>query len=109
MAVRYPLGAGDAYAAAVWMDMTVRLAGWQRTLLNAFWTPQRDLLVHLGQPNVATFRELIAPTADSDHITDLRSQPTVDDQTARERLGEELAKLVERNDMRIDLFLQSLS
>jgi len=109
LAIRYPLGAGDAYAAAVWMDMTVRLGAWQRTLLNAFWTPQRELLVHMGPPHAATFRELIAPTAEADHVTDLRSQPTIDDATARERIGATLAELAEKGDTRIDLFLQALS
>lgn len=109
LAVRYPLGAGDAYAAAVWMDMTLRLAAWERTLLNAFWTPQRHLLVHMGPPHAATFRELIAPTADADHVTDLRRPPTVDEATVREGLGGKLGELADQSDMRIDLFLQALS
>lgn len=109
LAIRFPIGAGDAYAAAVWMDITMRLAHWESTLPNAFWTPQRDLLVHMGQPHVATFRELIAASDDADHITDLTRPPNMDDQVARQRLGPELTKLVERSDMRIDLFLQALS
>jgi type VI secretion system protein ImpM len=109
LAIRYPLGAGDAYAAAVWMDMTVRLGAWQRTLLNAFWTPQRELLVHMGPPHAATFRELIAPTTEADHVTDLRRPPTIDDATARERIGATLSELAAKGDTRIDLFLQALS
>ncbi|MBW2529689.1 MAG: type VI secretion system-associated protein TagF [Deltaproteobacteria bacterium] len=109
LAIRFPLGAGDAYAAAVWMDMTVRLAGWERTLLNAFWTPQRHMLVHMGPPHAATFRELIAPSAEADHVTDLSRQRTEDDATLRERLGPKLAELTDKLDTRIDRFLQSLA
>ena len=109
LAIRYPIGAGDTYAASVWMDITMRLAGWQRTLFNAYWTPQRDLLVHMGQPHVATFRELIAPTRNAEHITDLHTPPSIVEAEARERLGPELAKLVDQTDMRIDVFLRSLS
>jgi len=61
LCVRLPLGAGDAYAAAVWMDMTLRLARWKNTLLNAFWVPQQTMLLHFGPPPVATFPEPIAP------------------------------------------------
>ena len=42
LCIRLPLGAGDAYAAAVWMDMTLRLARWKNTLLNAFWVAATD-------------------------------------------------------------------
>lgn len=108
LGIRYPIGAGDTYAAAVWMDMTIRLARWQRTVLNAFWTPQRDLLVHMGPPHVATFRELIAPSLNADHITDTRTPPSIVEAEARERLGPELTKLVEQSDTRIDVFLRSL-
>jgi type VI secretion system protein ImpM len=108
LAIRFPIGAGDTYAAAVWMDFTLRLARWQRTLLNAFWTPQRDLLVHPGPPHIATFRELLVPTLNADHVTDLRTPPSMVEAEARDRLGPELAKLVDQSDLRIDVFLRSL-
>ena len=55
LCLRLPLGAGDAYAASVWMNMTLRLARWQNTLSNAFWSPQRACLLHSGPPHVAPF------------------------------------------------------
>ncbi len=108
LAIRFPLGAGDAYAASVWMDMTIRLAKWQRTVLNAFWTPQGSLVAHVGPPHVATFREIIAAADDAEHITDLRMSPSIDDATAKRRLGAELADLVAQNDLSIARFLQAL-
>ncbi len=108
LGIRFPLGAADAYAAAVWMDITLRLAKWERTLLNAFWTPQQSLIVHMGTPHVATFRELIAASEDVDHITNLCRVPNVDEALARQGLGPELSSLVERSDMSIAAFLQAL-
>jgi len=48
LAMRLPIGPGDAYATAVWMDLVLRLSGWKQTLLNTFWTPQQTALIHLG-------------------------------------------------------------
>lgn len=87
LAIRFPIGAADAYAVAAWMDVTLRLGRWQRTVLNAFWTPQHDLMLHLGPPQVGTFRELIVDGSDADHVTDLLGPPTIDEQGARQRLG----------------------
>jgi type VI secretion system protein ImpM len=109
LAIRLPLGAGDAYAAAVWMDMTLRLAKWNRTLLNAFWTPQKTVLIHLGPPHVASFRELIAPTRDAEHVADLCGLPTVDEQVARRGLGPQLEDLVSRTDLSLASFLDGLA
>jgi type VI secretion system protein ImpM len=109
LSIRLPLGAGDAYAAAVWMDMTLRLARWQKTLLNAFWSPQKTVLIHLGPPHVASFRELISPTRDADHVADLCGLPTVDEQVSRRALGPTLETLVARSDLSIADFLGNLS
>ncbi len=109
LGLRLPLGAGDAYAAAVWMDMTQRLAGWKQTLLNAFWTPQRTVLLHMGPPHVGSFREMISPTATADHVADLCGPPTVDELTARRRLGPQFDALVARSDLSITAFLDGLS
>jgi type VI secretion system protein ImpM len=108
LAIRLPLGAGDAYAAAVWMDMTLRLAKWGHTLLNAFWVPQQTMLLHLGPPHVASFRELIAPTGVADHVVELCRAPTVDEQTARRALGPQLDSLAARSDITIAGFLDGL-
>jgi type VI secretion system protein ImpM len=108
LCMRLPLGAGDAYATAVWMDMTIRLARWERTLLNTFWVPQQTALLHLGPPHVASFRELIAPTGIADHIVELCRTPTVDEATARRALGPQLDALVARSDMSIAGFLDGL-
>ncbi len=112
LAIRFPLAAGDAYAAAVWTDLTLRLAKWQRTVLNAFWTPQHDLMLHIGPPHVATFRELIAAGADSrqtaDHVTDLLAPMNIDPAVAREKLGPQLAAAVDNCDASIYQFLSSL-
>ncbi|MCC6527723.1 MAG: type VI secretion system-associated protein TagF [Polyangiaceae bacterium] len=108
LGIRFPLGAGDAYAAAVWMDITTRLARWRGTLLNAFWAPQRSLVLHMGPPHVGTFRELIAPSGDTEYITDLCQAPTVDEHTARSRLGPRLGALVDGTDATLATFLQAL-
>ncbi|MFO0757150.1 MAG: type VI secretion system-associated protein TagF [Byssovorax sp.] len=109
LCLRLPLGAGDAYAAAVWMDITLRLAKWGRTLLNAFWTPQKTVLIHLGPPHVATFKELIAPSQDADHVADLCGAPTMDEQASRRALGPHLESLTARTDLSLASFLDGLS
>lgn len=108
LALRLPLGAGDAYAAAVWMDMTLRLSRWSRTLMNAFWTPQRTLLLHLGPPHVGSFREMIAPTAHAEHIADLCGPPTVEEHVSRQSLGPQIDELVARTDLSLHSFLEGL-
>ena len=107
LALHLPIGAGDAYAVAVWMDMTVRLAGWRRTVLNAFWTPQSDVILHVGPPHVGTFREMISFSGEADYVTDLMRTPTIDEQTARDRLGP-LAEVVDNVDQSIWAFLLGL-
>jgi type VI secretion system protein ImpM len=108
LSIRLPLGAGDAYAAAVWMDMTLRLARWERTLLNAFWSPQQTVLIHLGPPHIASFREMIAPTGNADHVADLCGSPSMDEARARRALGPELDALVARTDLSLSSFLDAL-
>ena len=98
----------DAYAAAVWMDMTLRLAKWKATLLNSFWSPQKAVLIHMGPPHVATYRELIAPTNNAEHVADLCGAPWSDEQTARRALGPQLDALVARSDLSLASFLDSL-
>jgi type VI secretion system protein ImpM len=109
LAMRVPLGAGDAYAVAVWLDMTLRLTGWSRTLINAFWTPQQTALLHLGPPHLASFRELIAPTGISEHVAELCGVPGVDPETARRRLGPVREMLVNDVDQSIASFLEKLA
>jgi type VI secretion system protein ImpM len=108
LALRLPLGSGDAYAVAVWTDMTLRLAGWERTVLNAFWSPRRDLLLHLGAPHVGTFRELIASTRDADHVMDLVAPPSIEPAAARAKLAPGLAEAVDKADLSISAFLQRI-
>ncbi len=108
LCARLPLGVGDAYAAAVWMDMTLRLAKWQRTLLNVFWEPQKTAILHIGSPHVATFRELIAPTWNAEHVADLAAPPTVDVDVSRRALGPQLDALVSRTDLSLATFLDGL-
>jgi type VI secretion system protein ImpM len=109
LAIRLPLGAGDAYAVAVWMDMTLRLASWGRTLLNVFWTPQKTALIHPGPPHVGTFRELIAPTGVSEHVAELCGIPAVDEHTARRRLPPRLEPLVANTEQSLSTFLDGLA
>ena len=108
LCLRLPIGAGDAYAAAVFMDMTLRLARWKSTLLNAFWSPQSAALIHMGAPHVATFRELIAPTSDADHVADLCGAPSSDEASARRALGRNLDALVAQTDLTLAEFLDKL-
>lgn len=109
LALRVPLGAGDAYAAAVWMDMTQRLSRYERTLFNCFWSPQKSALVHLGSPHVASFRELIAPSANAEHIADLCVEPTMDEAAARRSLGGAREALVANVEMSLSGYLDGLS
>jgi type VI secretion system protein ImpM len=108
LGIRLPLGAGDAYAVAVWTDMTLRLAKWKSTLLNLFWTPQQHVIIHPGPPHVGSFRELISPTATADHVADLCGPPTLDEQAARRALGPVLEQNVLRTDLSIATFLEGL-
>ncbi len=108
LALRLPLGPGDAYAAAVWLDMTLRLARWKSTLLNAFWSPQQSLLIHLGPAHVASFRELISPTGQAEHVADLCGPATLDELTTRRSLGPQLDALVARTDLSLAQFLEGL-
>jgi type VI secretion system protein ImpM len=107
LSIRFPIGAGDAYAVCVWIDMTLRLAGWQRTLLNVFWTPQHDLLIHLGPPQLGTFRELISSSHDADHVTDLMRPLPIEAERARHELGAR-AELIDNVNLSIHAFLQGL-
>lgn len=109
LGVRVPIGQGDAYAVSVWLDMTLRLGRYSKTLPNAFWIPQRTALIHIGPPHVATFRELIAPSADADHVTDLTARPSVDEQAARRDLDPKLDALLARTDASLAQFLEGLS
>lgn len=108
LALRLPLGAGDAYATAVWMDMVLRLAGWKQTLPNTFWIPQQTALIHLGPPHVASLREIIAPTGSAEHVAELCGLPTCDESTARSRLRADVDGIVANTDQPIGQFLSAL-
>ena len=108
LALRFPIRSGDAYATAVWIDITMRLAQWERTVLNAFWTPQHDLMLHVGPPQAATFREIIANGTNADHVTDLLAAPAVDEATATQRLGP-ISEAVADVDQSIAQFLSRLT
>ncbi|MBI4705140.1 MAG: type VI secretion system-associated protein TagF [Deltaproteobacteria bacterium] len=108
LGIRFPLGSGDAYAAAVWLELATRLGRWQRTLLSAFWAPQGSMVLHMGPPHVATFRALLLPGGEADHITDLCAPAGVDPATARQRLGPELGAAVDATDVSLAAFLQKL-
>lgn len=108
LAMRVPIGQGDAYAVAVWLDMTRRLGRLPKTLVSAFWTPQRSALLHIGPPHVASFRELIAPSADADHVVDLCVSPTMDEASARRALPPQVDQLLGRNDLTLAQFLDGL-
>ncbi|MEZ4298194.1 MAG: type VI secretion system-associated protein TagF [Polyangiaceae bacterium] len=109
LAVRLPLGAGDAYAAAVWIDVTLRLAKWKGTLLNAFWSPQQSVLIHLGGAQAASFRELISPTGQADHVADLCGPATTDEMTTRRALGPQLDNLVSNTNLSLAQFLEGIT
>lgn len=106
LAMRLPIGPGDAYATAVWMDLILRLSGWKNTLLNTFWTPQQTALIHLGPPHVASLREIISPTGSAEHVAELCGLPTADEQSSRARLQPKLDSLVSKTDQPIASFLQ---
>ncbi len=108
LCVRLPLGAGDAFSLAVWLDATLRLGRWQRTMVNALWVPQRTALLHLGTPHAGSFRELLAPTGNAEHVADLCGPPGIDEATSRRRLGPALDSLVARTDLTIAQFLDGL-
>jgi type VI secretion system protein ImpM len=108
LALRLPIHSGDAFAAAVWMDLIVRLAKWDRTVLNAFWTPQHDLMVHVGPPQPGTFRELLSCGTDAEHVTDLIHVQHLDEATARSRLNPQVAAAVDDSGKTIHAFLRAI-
>ncbi|MBK6520716.1 MAG: type VI secretion system-associated protein TagF [Polyangiaceae bacterium] len=108
LALRMPIGAGDAYATAVWIDMVLRVSKWKHTLLNTFWTPQQTALIHLGPPHVGSLREVIAPTGSAEHVAELCGLPTADEKTARARLRTELDAAVAATEQPIAQFLKAL-
>jgi type VI secretion system protein ImpM len=107
LALRLPVGTGDAYMAAFWSDLVLRLAGWKGTLLNTFWSPQQTVLLHFGSPAAGSLREILAPTGQSDHLAELCGLPTCDEPTARARLRPEHDAIVARTDQSIAQFLAS--
>lgn len=109
LALRLPLGSGDAFATAVWLDLILRLTGCKQTLFNTFWTPRQTALIHLGAPHVASLRELIAPTGSAEHVAELCGLPTVDDETAKKRLRSQYEQVVSRTDQSIAQFLESIA
>jgi type VI secretion system protein ImpM len=108
LALRMPIGAGDAYATAVWIDMVLRVSKWKHTLLNTFWTPQQTALIHLGPPHVGSLREVLSPTGHAEHVAELCGLPTFDEKTARSRLRQELDAAVTLTDQPIMQFLRAL-
>lgn len=108
LALRMPIGAGDAYATAVWIDMVLRVSKWKNTLLNTFWTPQQTALIHLGPPHVASLREVLQPTGAAEHVAELCGLPTFDEKTARARLRAPLDAAVAVTDQPIMQFLRAL-
>ena len=108
LALRLPIGAGDAYATAVWIDLVLRLAKWKATVPNTFWVPQQTALIHLGTPHVSSLREILAPTGSADHVAELCGLPTCDEKAARARLSAELDTAVSNTDMPIANFLRTL-
>ncbi len=108
LALRVPIGAGDAYATAVWIDLVLRVSKWKQTLLNTFWTPQQTALIHLGPPHVGSLREILAPTGSAEHVAELCGLPTFDEKTARGRLRAELDGAVAATDQPIAQFLKAL-
>jgi type VI secretion system protein ImpM len=105
LAMRLPVGAGDAYLAAFWIDLVLRLGGWKGTLVNTLWTPQQTVLLHLGAPLPGSLREILAPTGQSDHVAELCGLPTCDERAARARLRPEHDAIVARTDQPIGRFL----
>ncbi len=108
LALRLPVGAGDAYATAVWLDVVLRLSGWKHTLVNTFWTPQQTALLHVGPPHIGSLREILAPTGSAEHVAELCGIPTFDEATARTRLRPQLVNAVEKVEQPIAGFLASL-
>ena len=108
LALRLPLGVGDAYATAVWMDLVLRLSKWKATVPNTFWIPQQTSLIHLGPPHVGSLREILAPTGSADHVAELCGLPTCDEKTARSRLRGSLDSAVSNTDLPIANFLRTL-
>lgn len=108
LALRVPLAASDLYGVAVWSDLTSRLGKWQRTVLNAYWTPQREAVLHLGAPHVATLKALLTAQSSGDHMTDLLAPLDADEAAVRARLSPALAAALADPDTSIAAFLASL-
>jgi len=108
LAIRFPLASADAYGVAAWTDLTLRLGKWQRTVVNAYWVPQRDALLHIGAPHVGTLRAMLATGPAGDHITDLLLPLPTDEAAARQKLGPQLAAAVDDVDGTIAKFLAAV-
>lgn len=78
LALRLPLG-GDLRAAAFWLDLVGRLAGWKATVPTLFWeavTPT-SVLVQLGEARPSSYVELWSRGKDDEHVIDLCSPMSV--------------------------------
>ena len=58
--------------------------------------------------DVGTYRELISPTGDADHVADLCQPPRSDEAASRRALGPQLDALVARTDLTLASFLDGL-
>jgi len=108
LALRLPLAATDLYGIAVWTHVMQRLGKWQRTVFNAYWTPQREAIVHLGPPHVATLKALLSSLPVGDHMTDLLAPLEVDEVAVRARLAPALDAVLADPDATIAAFLAAL-
>jgi type VI secretion system protein ImpM len=72
LALRLPLGAGGAGAAALWIDVVRRICRWSLTVPTVFWAADEGtLLLAVGQPPPSAFSELWKPDPMSDAVFDM--------------------------------------
>ncbi len=77
LSVWLPLGRAAGASVCVWMDIIKRLAGWQATVPNLFWSHDGNdgkLLLHLGNPPPSTLGELWLPSRTRDEVFDVSSR-----------------------------------
>lgn len=98
LALRLPLGAAGAAAAAFWIDIVRRLSRSPREVRSCFWSTDGrtgTMLVQLGTTPAATFGELWAPDTNSEQVCDLTASPPSDPRALLARTAPGVAEVMD--------------
>ncbi len=98
LAVRFPVGAGFAGAAAFWIHVVRLCAGWSETIPHCFWSFDpggSSVTVFFGQVSPAAFADLWEPDPHSDTLSNLVRSSYPEDDLLRQ-LRPDVSELVGR-------------